>query len=267
MNINDFRFMRKGKQMQLLTPADAHLLQPIDRRSTLKNRALLLLHGFTSTPGVYREMLPLLSMYAAIVCPALPGHADSIVSFNNVKAAEWVTASEQVCQSLIQEYQAVDVLGLSLGGLLGCHLSTRFNLNHLYLLAPALALPINIPLLLWYGRILSVMGIKYLRNRAGNLHTQRSRELAYRLLPVHAATELLTLIQDYKFDPPSCPADLFLGRWDTVIDSMTIAKAFENFPHTQIHWLENSAHVIPLEEDISAIITCIEKNWGKAAQS
>ena len=116
MNINDFRFMRKGKQMQLLTPTDAHLLQPIDRRSTLKNRALLLLHGFTSTPGVYREMLPLLSMYAAIVCPALPGHADSIVSFNNVKAAEWVTASEQVCQSLIQEYQAVDVLGLSLGG-------------------------------------------------------------------------------------------------------------------------------------------------------
>ena len=258
MNIEDFRFSLKGKHITPLLPTQADLLAPIDIRGAGRDRALLLLHGFSSSPAVFRAMMPQLTMYDAVVCPVLPGHADSIAAFSTVKANEWIAAAEDVCRALLQEYKAVDVLGFSLGGLLACHLSQRFPVNRLFLLAPALFMKRNVSITLFAARALSFVGVKLLHNYGGNLYTNDYAELTYRQLPLTTIIEILTLIKTHPFVLPKCPIDLFLGRFDAVIDSTALAKRFANTPNTTIHWLEHSAHVLPLDGDIDAIVSCIQ---------
>ena len=257
MSIDDFRYMWRGKPLQPLLSDQAYLLAPIDLKGKGHDRALLLLHGFSSSPAVYRHLLPKLPSYDAIHCPALPGHGQSIAAFSIAKADEWLSTAERACEALINDYQTVDVMGLSLGGLLACHLSQRFRLNHLYLLAPALKLKLNMTLALKTAQILHWLGFKTLRNRAGNLCSPRYGELAYRQLPITTIIEILTLVQEFQFVPPTCPTDLFLGSFDEVVDSTFVAKAFENVPNCTIHWLKNSAHVLTLDHDLDEIIACL----------
>ncbi len=259
MNTQDFRFLLQGKQVKPLLPSQANLLAPIDIRGPGRERALLLLHGFSSSPAVFRIMIPELTQYDAVVCPVLPGHSDSIAAFAKVGARDWISAAEAACSELLQEYQAVDVLGFSLGGLLACHLSQRFMLRRLFLLAPALFMQRSVPVTLFCARALHSLGFRLLHNRGGNLHTNLYSELTYRQLPITTIIEILTLINSYKFVPPQCPTELFLGRFDEVVDSPAVAAHFKNAPNVTIHWLENSAHVLPLDGDIDAIVTCINQ--------
>lgn len=259
VNIDDFRYMWRGKSLKALSNQQANVLAPIDIRRQGKNRALLLLHGFSSSPAVYRQLLPTLPPYDAIICPRLPGHGESIARFTTVRACDWLSAAERACENLINNYQRVDVMGLSLGGLLGCHLSQCFPLHHLYLLAPALILQLNIPLALKFARILHRLGFHYLRNQAGNLYSTSYSELAYRQLPITAIIEILTLINEFQFALPQCPTDLFLGRFDEVVNSTLVEKLFTNAPDCTIHWLPKSAHVLPLDGDIDAITACVHE--------
>lgn len=260
MNIDDFRYMRRGKQLDFLTSQQAHLLAPVNIRGSGTERAVLLLHGFSSSPAVYRQLIPALTGYDAIVCPTLPGHGESIAAFTAVKASDWIAAAEKTFEALTKEYKAVSVVGLSLGGVLACHLSQRFALHHLYLLAPAIALQLNIPLALKFAHILRWLGCKSVRNRAGNLCSQLHSELAYRKLPVATAIEILTLINNFHFVPPSCPTDVFLGRFDKVINTNLVEKSFAGAPNVTVHWLANSAHVLPLDSDVEIIVECIQRN-------
>jgi carboxylesterase len=255
--IDDFRYMLRGKPLKPLVNQQACLLDPIDIRGPGNDRALLLLHGFSSSPAVFRKLLPVFGSYDAVMCPALPGHGQSIADFSVAKGCDWLSAAEHACAQLMRNYQHVDVLGLSLGGLLACHLSQRFALNHLYLLAPALALQLNIPLSLKLAHVLNWLGFNYLRNQAGNIHLPHNSELAYRQLPIHAVIEILTLVNGFQFVVPQVSTDLFLGCFDEIVDSARVAALFLNAPNCTIHWLSNSAHVLPLDGDIDTIIACI----------
>ena len=258
MNIHDFRWMWQGNIIAPLLHQQANLLGPIDIRGEGRARALLLLHGFASSPAVFRELLPALTMYDAVVCPVLPGHADSIAAFSRAKAGDWLSAAEKACSDLLDDYPSVDVMGLSLGGLLACHLSYRFSLNHLYLLAPALSMHMNVPMNLMFARALHALGFRLLRNCGGGIHIRGREELIYRQLPISTIIQILTLMKDFTFEPPRCATDLFLGRFDAVVDSSCVATCFASLPNVTTHWLEHSAHILPLDGDIEAIVACVK---------
>lgn len=253
LTINDFRFMWRGKHIAPLRIQDSFLLAPIEKRGSGRNKALLLLHGFSSSPAVFRALLPDLTHYDAIVCPVLPGHAESVASFAHVRATDWLDAASEACAALVAEYALVDVVGLSLGGLLACHLSQRFKLNRLYLLAPALSIKLNVPATLLLARTLYFLGFRSIANKAGNLLTNAYQELAYRQLPIATIIEMLTFVQQFKFVAPTCQTELFLGRFDDVVDSYAVEKLFANLPNAAVTWLEHSAHVLPLDGDIEVI--------------
>ncbi len=257
MNTSDFRFMSQGRVVAPLRLEEAGLLAPVDIRGAGQGRALLMLHGFSSSPAVFRVMLPQLKGYDALLCPVLPGHGDSIAVFAHTPASAWLSYVETLCGDLIETYEQVDVLGFSLGGLLACHLSQRFKLNRLYLLAPALVihLPLQLTRLLAY--ILRALGVRRLNNRAGNLYTTHYPELVYSQLPIATIIEMLTLIKDTPRIIPTCPVDLFLGRMDEVVDSQAVADYFESNARVKTHWLAHSAHILPLDGDIEAIVACI----------
>jgi len=258
MNLDDFRCMRRGVQLSILKREDAALLEPVNLRNGRKKNALLLLHGFSSTPAVYRHLIASISDYDAIIVPVLPGHAKSLEVFSRMKAAELMPFVEKVCADLIGEFQHVDVMGLSLGGLLACHLATCFKLRHLYLLAPALDLHLAMNKIIKLAKGLHWLGFRQLRNEAGNLYAPNTCDIVYRQLPLLSLIEVLSFISEFKFKLPSCPTDLFLGRHDEVVASQLVANRFSN--NTTIHWLDNSAHVLPIDGDSETILLRVQQN-------
>lgn len=258
MTIHDFAWMWQGILRGPLTLADVHYLKPIHEHRGGTARAILLLHGFSSTPAVFRELIPALTHYDAIVAPVLPGHGESVAVFARTSAEDWLRACESHCQALLNHYQHVDVLGLSLGGLLACHLSATFPLHHLYLLAPALALTFPLNMGPFIPKCIAQLGIKTLRSHGGNLHSQQFAELVYRRLPLTAIIEILSLIKQFQFTPPTCKTDLFLGAHDAVVASTQVEALFKPLPNAHIHWLKDSAHVLPLDPDRKIIIDCMK---------
>ncbi|PJD92436.1 MAG: esterase [Legionella sp.] len=258
MRIEDFAFIYKGKLAQPLRQEEAHYLLPVDHYVTQhQDRALLLLHGFASSPGAYRAMLPHLTGYDRIVCPILPGHAESIQAFSNAKAQDWRETAQTVCSQLIDTYKDVTVVGLSLGGILALELSQMFRLHHLYLLAPALKLRYSLDLALLAARLLRAIGYPTFPNYGGDFYTHRHEELSYRRVPFNAIIEILSLIKTSSYIRPNCPTDLFLGQHDKVVDSNYIAKTYAHQDNISIHWLKHSAHILPLDGDIECLIKAI----------
>jgi carboxylesterase len=258
MNLNDFRYMHQGKQIADLAPKEGELLTSLNQRGAPKKRALLMLHGFASSPAAYRYLIPKLKGYDALVCPILPGHGQSIQAFSQIKGSDWLAEARRIAAELSAEYQQLDVLGLSLGGLLACELSKEFQLNHLYLLAPALKLSMG-PHMLKLAKLLHYLGFSHLRNAAGNIMNLEHAEISYRKLPITTIIEMLQLVHNYQWQAPSCPTDLFLGSEDPVVNSKAVEQLFASVKTANIHWLKHSAHVLPLDNDLKEIVQCINK--------
>ncbi len=219
INRDDFHYMRRGKAIRPLPESEVKRLDPVHIYGKKHDRALLLLHGFSSSPARYRVVIRALGDYDALVCPALPGHGENLDAFTRVNADEWVMAAETACEALIKQYKTVDVVGLSLGGLLAYHLANKYPINHLYLLAPAFKLTFNLKGATALASVLHVCGLKHIKNRAGNLYAKKHDELTYRKLPVRTLIELFELIQQHEFAHIPCPIDLFLGRHDDVVEN------------------------------------------------
>ena len=252
MQTRDFAFFHRGKIIRTLGEQEVDYLKPIDQVITpLHERALLLLHGFASSPAVYRAILPHLTGYDRIVCPVLPGHAQSLQAFAQSTAQKWRDAAHAHCATLINTYAQVNVVGFSMGGALALELSRAFPIQHLYLLAPALKLYYSPALARFAARALSTLGCTSLPNYAGDFYSKSTQyqELVYRRLPIPVILEILAFVQSQTYQAPGCPTDLFLGRHDRVVDSQTIAQQFAHYSQVQIHWLEHSAHMLPLDED------------------
>lgn len=255
MRIDDFCFMWRGRTVRRLEEKEAHLLQPIHIVQRESGRALLLIHGFSSTPAVFRRCVPaLLQQYDAIVCPALPGHADSIAAFATSTADDWMDCIEKTALHLKQSYDKLDVLGLSLGGMLAYQLQKKISINHLFLLAPAFVLCGSTGFRLGLAKILHRLGLRCIPNFAGNFHIAGDAELTYKKLPLHAIIEILDWVQHFQYSPTTCPTDVFLGRYDEVVDSQAVLKLMESDARVSLHWMEHSAHILPLDGDVSLIL-------------
>lgn len=255
---DDFRCLHRGVVKGMLPTEDLPFLQGYEKRGAGKQRALLLLHGFTSSPLVFRYFFPHLDGYDAVIAPTLPGHGTNIAAFTSTQASDWIQAVEHTCACLCQEYAQVDVLGLSLGGVLAHHLSQKFSLNHLYLLAPALDVQRS-RLLQRIAQLAYRAGFVRIRNQGGNLYREDDCEITYRQLPLQVTLELFDFIHTYNFRPPGCPTDIFLGAHDNVIDSAKTAERFNTLPNATVHWLKDTAHVIPLDTDRDRVLDVLNR--------
>ena len=261
MNTNDFRCMRHGVVMQTLTTDDMHNMQPYIYQNTKHNKAILLLHGFGSSPAVFRQLIPTLKLlYDKIVIPLLPGHGSNLSDFATSTATQWQLETEQHCADLCQEFSNVDLMGLSLGGVLALNLSMKYAINHLYLLAPALNLQINLQYMLILAKFLKFFGFQYINNNAGTISKLDSYEIAYYKLPLTTIIEIFTFLKQLQYLIPNCPIELFLGKHDLVINNKKILDRFHSFNNVNLHWLLHSEHILPLDNDLQLIITALQQN-------
>jgi carboxylesterase len=101
------------------------------------NTAVLLLHGFTSSPHEFADLAPILNNYGFTVhAPLLPGHGTTPQALLAVKSSDWTLAVEYAYDELLKTHSTVYVLGFSLGGALALHLALHRNISRLVLVAP-----------------------------------------------------------------------------------------------------------------------------------
>ncbi len=252
--LDDFCFMRQGKILSGLTQDKVHLLQPVSLKEAASGRALILIHGFASSPAVYRLMLNQLTRYDALFCPLLPGHGQSLTDFATVTAADWLAYIEQTFDDIAKNYQSVDVVGLSLGGLLACHLAKIKPVQNLYLLAPALALNYIPFASSFMVRLCRQLGIQLISSRGGDILNNEHGELTFKKLPIACIHEIFQLVDHFKLTSFTNNTIVFLGKYDKVINNHKVQAMIERLPNASTVWLEHSAHILPLDNDLQRII-------------
>lgn len=256
----DFRWFFQGQSQRAATREDELLARTVDIDNGKNRRALIMFHGYSSTPAVFRHLHPYLKRFDRILIPRLPGHGRSIAAFSKTTANDWVSSAQAYSRDLLNHYEEVEIIGLSMGGLIATMLCQRLPFHHAFLLAPALDLTVNITYTLAFSKFMDFIGFHQYRASAGSLHQKQHLELAYRRLPVSTIKEILHLIRNYRHQPLKCPADLLVGRHDKVVQSEDVVQRFANEKKTTVHWLENSGHLLPLDGDLPYIIELVNQS-------
>ncbi len=89
---------------------------------------VLLLHGFTATPGTLRPQGEMLRREGYTVsCPMLPGHGTTIGDMLGKSWADWLACAREEYSRLSRKCSRVAVCGLSMGGALAAILAEEYR--------------------------------------------------------------------------------------------------------------------------------------------
>src|SRR5690606_22181155 len=98
---------------------------------------VLLLHGFTGGPFEIETLAQKLQLNGwETNIPLLPGNFTNR-DFYNVKYRDWIAAAEQAAERMLLKTEQFDLVGFSMGGLLGAYIANRYPVRRLVLLNAA----------------------------------------------------------------------------------------------------------------------------------
>ncbi|MCA9975469.1 MAG: alpha/beta fold hydrolase, partial [Anaerolineales bacterium] len=215
---------------------------------------ILLLHGLTATPA---EIIPLARLLHAagytVSGPLLPGHGTRPEDLNRVTWHDWTWEAEQAYQYLATVCDHVFVGGESTGAVVALYLASQHPeiagvLNY----APAiqLALPVSDVIKLYAAAPF----IEFMPKEQAGGHP---RWQGYPVNPLRGVMELIRLGREVRRLLPQIKRPLLViqGRHDKTIDpeSGNIIIDGAESEMTELHWMENSTHVVLLDEELEAI--------------
>src|SRR5882762_3387772 len=107
------------------------------------SHGVLLLHGFGDTPQTLSSLARRLHKSGyGVFAPLLPGHGRTMYAFTRSRADEWIDAARRSLLEMRGRYDAVSVVGLSMGGAIAVILAAEFiDITSLVLIAPYLGMP------------------------------------------------------------------------------------------------------------------------------
>lgn len=231
---------------------------------------VLLVHGFTATTAEVRPLARLLHEEGyTIGAPLLPGHNATPEDLNQTHWQDWYNTVSDMYRRLAIQCQRVVVGGESTGGVLALLLASR-QPDIAAVLAYAPALRLKITLLDTLRLYLASPFMPYIPKQSPDDELPWQ---GYRVLPLRAVTQLLALQRITRRRLPAIdqPVLVAQGRHDDAVHpdvpDMIIRGVSSQI--TEIHWLENSRHVIVLDKEMDDLaqltINFLEKRVFAAA--
>ena len=227
------------------------------RHTGTSGLGILLIHGFTSTPGSLAQWAEGLhrTLGATVSVPRLPGHGTRWEDLGHVKWQDWEATVLAAFDELAASHQSVAVGGLSLGGALACLVAARrpqaralVLVNHLMWLGnPALPLA---PLI---KRLTPSMPAV-----AGDIKKPGVVEPAYDRVPTGGVDQFRRLLKVVRPLLPSIktPTLMFKSREDHVVPRVSATKTMTRLgsPQKELVWLDNSFHVATMDNDLPLLV-------------
>ena len=220
--------------------------------------AVLLVHGFTSTPA---SMKPWAEHLAAeglrVSVPLLPGHGTTWQDLNATVWTDWYAEASGALDALREHTDQVFVAGLSMGGGLALRLAQqrRDHVSGLMLVNPSVLTTdrrlVLTPLLKHV--VASVAGIK------SDIKKPGVEEEGYDRVPLRALDSLRQLWKVTRADlgDVRCPVVVFRSSVDHIVPAQCSHEVVQKVTSTDVteHVLTDSYHVAVLDNDAPRIFT------------
>lgn len=223
---------------------------------------VLLIHGFTGSPG---EMRPLGEYLAdkefTVYGLRLPGHCTSPEDMNTKRWRDWTNAVEQGYNKLINEgIKNIFVCGLSMGGVLTLY----FGETHKEV---AGLIPMSAPVEIKDKRLILVPILKHFVKFLRKEDTEEAKyeiyHYSYDVVPLKALHELTKLLKvtRQKLDKVVSPILIVQSKNDELVHPNNAEIIFNKISSTdkRILWLEKSHHVITLDIERELLYKEIEQ--------
>jgi carboxylesterase len=215
---------------------------------------VLLLHGLTATTAEVRLLAAdLLAQGYTVMGPLLPGHGTKPEDLNTVTWQDWAWTAETSYQHIATLCEHVFVGGESTGAALALHLAEHHQeISGVLCYAPAikLAMPIHKKVQL-YASAPFIEAIPK-ADVDNNPYWQ-----GYKVNPLRSVQELIALgrIVRHDLDKITQPVLVVQGRHDETVASDAGQIILDNVQSDlkEMAWLEESGHIILLEDEREAI--------------
>lgn len=216
--------------------------------------AVLLIHGFTGSPGHMRPLGDALHRAGHTVQGLLlPGHGTTLAEMTQSGWRQWLGAAEEALAALRARYQTVSLAGLSMGGLISLRLAELHPVDCLLLFAPALKF------FVWTNNLAPIA--KYAIREVPWRHTARQQDprflsaydIGYPGAPVSKVQDMMRLIRMTRPALASirCPTLVVQSRYDESVHrsvpELIVGRIASQVK--EILWLEESPHVCTLGAD------------------
>jgi carboxylesterase len=211
---------------------------------------VVMLHGFTSSPGEMRVLAEHIHRHGYDVhAPLLPGHGTHERELNRIDHAQWTTAVQEVVQHHAHT-RLVVVVGQSLGGALALHEASRGVVAGVVALAPALQMPRMSALARWIAPVVPTFP-KFERRLHGFVDSTGVDALwSYESTPLRAVQQIRMLAAHTTRKLPSitCPVLLCSAGRDNLLGAHACDLALRHLRSDVMHrHFARSGHVLPLD--------------------
>ena len=235
--------------------------------------ALLLVHGFNETPGVWHKMVPELVTHG-YTCRAirLPGFGESIPAYAGYSTEDWLNHFEQELKRLAEDHDSVVVVAHSLGAAVALHhlLNHADSMDGVVLLAPAIdSGNVRSPLFssrTWHEFAKRTMPFTRVAMSVFEYDAKDPEERAVKLRnkfsPRRVISNLYELVDfnRHRAGQLRTPVRFFVSPDDQVVDVAKVQSYFEDWESAdkKMFRLENSGHAIPVDLDWKQVVKQID---------
>lgn len=224
----------------------------------LFRKAILIIHGFAG--GTYdaedlANQLELVKNFDVYQF-TLPGHNKNL---SKVKYQEWIKKSEEKLEWLIQNgYSNIYLIGHSMGGVIACHLATKYRqIKKLVLAAPAFH---------YLNVVNDDLNIKEsLKVTPKIIEDYGSDEVVARFLKldISAIREFMMLVKKYYHAPKDiiCPVLILQGTDDHLVPPTSSEYVYEqlNKNTKKLVYIKGATHDVFRDEKKEQIYQIVEK--------
>jgi len=228
---------------------------------------VLLLHGFTGSPCCLRPLAEWLNARGyGVEAPLLIGHGTDLEDLIPVRHRQWTDQVDAEIRRLQQSCKRLVVGGLSLGSILALQAGLRHQqLAGLMLYSP----PIGVRDRRRFFAPLLKHFVATLPKPADHFEdpTASDRRWSYHRYPVACSAQVLQLIAQVSKQAKqlTLPTLVIGSRKDKVVSQQGIGQLVRRLDPeiTSLHWLEDSGHVITLDQEWLKVASLSEEFLGR----
>lgn len=228
-------------------------------------KGVLLIHGFTGTPGELRLLGERLKNEGYTVKGVLlPGHGTTPEDLETKTLEDWYEATKKEYIELKRTCTEVSVIGLSMGGLLTMKIAAEFNISKAVIMsAPIFLYDPRVKLLT--NRVYSIVKYfyRYVRKfERGYKDIAVEYKQCYKVMPLRGVVELVKLIKMCKQDviaKITVPCLIVQSKNEHTVKAESAKYIYDNIKSKikKLVWLQNSGHIITIGKEREKVFDAV----------